>query len=150
MFRRFVLFSALCALVPLAAAQDRGFGAGIIFGEPTGISLKGWTSSKNAIDVGLAWSFHGSGSFHIHADYLWHFRDVFPRAERLVLYAGPGGRIRLSSGSSVIGVRIALGAEYWISGAPLDVFLELAPIVDFAPSTEGAMNAGVGIRFFFP
>jgi hypothetical protein len=147
---RLLVAGMLLAVPSLARAQESGFGAGIVFGEPTGISLKGWTSRANAIDAGLAWSFRSSGSLHLHGDYLWHFRDVFPRAEQLVLYAGPGGRIRLAHGSSVIGIRIVMGAEYWIPRAPLDLFLEIAPIVNFAPATDGEFNAGIGIRVFFP
>ena len=35
------------------AAQDSGFGAGVIFGEPTGLSLKSWMSSKTAVDAAV-------------------------------------------------------------------------------------------------
>ncbi len=63
----------LLLLASSAMAQDRGFGLGVILGEPTGLSGKYWTSSTNAIDGGLAWSFRHAGFFHVHADYLWHY-----------------------------------------------------------------------------
>ena len=65
-----------------ALSQDRGFGAGIILGEPTGLSAKSWLSQQNAIDLGLAYSFRHRGYFHLHADYLWHFPDVIESTER--------------------------------------------------------------------
>ena len=34
-----------------ARSQDHGFGAGIIIGEPTGFSFKGWLDGKSAIDA---------------------------------------------------------------------------------------------------
>lgn len=132
-----------------AASQDKGVGFGVILGEPTGISAKGWTSVQNAFDVGLAWSFRGEGSVHIHADYLWHFERVFQSSERFPLYVGIGGRLA-TRGETVFGVRVPLGIAWWPREAPIDVFLELVPIVDLAPETELSGNGGIGVRYFFP
>lgn len=130
-------------------AQDEGFGVGVILGDPTGVSAKYWLSSENAIDGGLAWSFRRSGFFHVHADYLWHFPHTIRSSEQFVPYAGPGVRIGAGKGRGVFGIRIVGGIGYLPHGAPLDIFAELAPIVDLAPSTEVSFNAGLGIRFFF-
>jgi len=35
------------------SAQNRGFGMGLMLGEPTGLSAKAWTSPINAVDFGL-------------------------------------------------------------------------------------------------
>lgn len=82
---------AAIALHCSSLAQDRGFGLGVILGEPTGLSGKYWVSSKNAIDGGLAWSFRRSGFFHVHADYLWHFPLKVETDQRFTFYAGVGG-----------------------------------------------------------
>lgn len=132
------------------AAQDQGFGLGVIFGEPTGLSGKYWISQRNAVDGGLAWSFKKNGYLHLHGDYLWHFTGVFPDADRLVLYAGPGGRIGFAGTQSVIGIRIVGGLAYDIRGAPMDVFFEIAPVVDLLPQTAGSLNGGIGVRYYFP
>lgn len=144
----------VCAMIVLAMSisaartQDRGFGLGIMLGEPTGLNAKIWTSPQNAVDAGLAWSFRGEGFVHIHADYLWHFPRAINSTERFVLYAGAGGRL-IGGHDSVLGIRIPLGIAWWPRNAPLDVFLELAPILDLAPATELEMDGAIGIRFFF-
>jgi len=146
----------ICAVLPLltgvnlSLAQDRGLGLGVIFGEPTGISGKYWISSRNAIDGGLAWSFRRSGYLHLHGDYLWHFTGVFPEAEGVVLYAGPGGRIGFAGTQSVVGIRMVGGAAYFLPKVPMDVFVEIAPVLDLLPETSGSLNGGIGIRYFFP
>lgn len=133
-----------------AAAQQKGFGLGIIVGEPTGISAKGWVSNTNAVDLGLAWWFHWQGNIHVHADYLWHFPNVVKSTEHFVLYTGLGGRIAAGRGSGILGVRIVGGFAWWARSIPLDVFVELAPILDLAPATELSANGGIGVRYFFP
>lgn len=155
--KRFNVFAVLCALawagpIVLPAdqllAQDKGFGAGVIAGSPTGLSGKFWISQENAVDVGLAWSFEDDGYFHIHADYLWHFPHVIRSSQRFVLYGGLGGRLGLSDNTRV-GVRIPGGIEWWPRNTPLDVFAEVVPVLDLAPKTKFSFNGGVGIRFFF-
>jgi hypothetical protein len=131
-----------------ASAQSKGFGLGVIFGEPTGVSLKQWVSSQNAIDAGIAWSFKGDGYLHIHGDYLWHFPQAINSEQRFVPYAGIGGRLGFSS-DVVLGVRGVGGLAWWPKGVPLDVFAELAPVFDLAPSTDFDLMGGIGVRYFF-
>ena len=146
-------FAALAGLLVLLAtgssAQDHGFGLGVIVGEPTGISAKEWISSRTAVDAGVAWSFRKKGFFHLHADYLIHFPDAIRSSERLTLYAGIGGRLGLGRSDGIVGVRIVGGIAWWPKDTPLDIFLEIAPILDLAPATEMTANGGIGIRFFF-
>ena len=145
-----ILFLILSA--GIAKSQQSGFGLGVMFGEPSGISFKYWLSERNAVDGGLAWSFIDNGSMHIHADYLYHFKDAFP-APNLDIYLGIGGRIKFSgtgnSSDNRLGVRIPVGLVYEFSDAPFDIFLEIAPILDLTPTTEGSANADLGIRYFF-
>jgi hypothetical protein len=143
-----MLFGLACVLSTGAFAQDKGFGAGVVFGEPTGLSAKYWLDSKRAIDGGLAWSFHKKGFLHVHADLLWHFPEVIRTSVRLPLYAGIGGRIRFDDPVHA-GVRIPVGIAWWVDGAPIDVFLEIVPILDLTPATEFELNGGIGVRYFF-
>ncbi len=141
---------AFAALSPFGVAQQKGFGAGIILGEPTGLSVKGWLSEGSAIDAGLAWSFHPEGSFHLHADYLLHSFDVFKTEEPVALYYGIGGRLKTGRNEDArLGVRMVVGLDYLWRNAPFDIFLELAPVLDLTPSTEAEFNGGLGGRFWF-
>jgi hypothetical protein len=110
-----------------------------------------WASQSTAFDIGLAWSFSGSGHFHIHGDYLFHRFSVFDVSEgSLPLYFGIGGRILLrDNADDKIGVRIPVGIEYFFEGAPIAVFGELVPILDLAPDTDFEINGGLGVRFYF-
>ncbi len=131
-------------------AQSKGFGIGIILGEPTGISGKLWVSNKRAFDAGLAWSFVKEGSIHIHVDHLWHIFDVFKTEHRIPLYVGIGGRVKFASKEDArVGVRIVGGVDFLLDSAPLDIFFELAPVVDLVPATQGSLNGGIGARYFF-
>ena len=145
-----VVFGLLILMQCNLHSQDHGFGAGIIIGEPTGISLKGWLSSTTAIDAGIAWSLVHETSFHIHADYLIHAFSVFETKEKIPLYYGIGGRIKTANhGDARLGVRMVVGVGYMFHNAPVDLFLEMAPILDLAPATELQLNAGFGSRFWF-
>lgn len=134
----------------IAFSQESGFGVGLMLGEPTGISLKAWTSSSNAIDAGLAWSFYKNPALHMHADYLWHDFDLIKTKDRIPVYYGVGGRIRLGDKDNArIGVRGVFGIGFLLKEAPIDFFLELAPILDLIPATGLNMNGGIGARYFF-
>ena len=145
-----MLFFVLSIVLSTAAlSQDKGFGVGVILGEPTGLSAKMWVSQQNAFDFGLAYSFRSKGYFHIHADHLWHFPNVIESSERIPLYFGIGGRLAVGKGSGIFGVRIPFGIAFWLRSAPIEFFLEAAPIVDLAPATGASGNGGVGVRYYF-
>lgn len=149
--RKLSLFLGLIILLlPFkAASQEAGFGAGVILGEPTGISLKNWLTDSTAVDFGIAWSFTHNGSLHLHADFLVHNFDL-TKVERgkLAVYYGIGGRFK-SQKRERVGVRFPLGLCYIPEKAPLDIFLEIGPLLDLAPSTEFGLTGGFGIRYYF-
>ena len=130
-------------------AQESGFGLGVILGEPTGISGKLWIEDRKAIDGAIAWSFEDETAVHVHADLLFHSGNVV-RVEmsKLLGYCGIGGRIKFEDKTKV-GIRIPLGFNYVSTKTPVDVFLEIVPLLDLAPSTDLSLNAALGIRYFF-
>jgi hypothetical protein len=131
------------------AAQDRGVGLGIILGQPTGVSFKVWTARNQAFDVAVAWAFDREEAIHVHADYLFHnFRLFRVEKGQFVLYYGIGGRIKAESRTR-FGIRIPIGLSYLFEDAPLELFFELGPIMDLAPSTLFRMTTGIGIRYYF-
>ncbi len=145
------VFAGLVAMLLCGnvSAQDSGFGLGIIVGEPTGISAKLWTGQSTAIDGAVAWSFGRNEAMHIHVDYLFHYFNLFNIEKgKLPLYFGIGGRVKLADDTKV-GVRIPVGIDYMFSNAPVDIFLEVVPLLNLVPDTEFDINAGIGVRFFF-
>ena len=126
---------------------QKSFGIGIILGEPTGLSAKLWTGSNNAFDFGVAWSFGDNGHMLLQADYVWHSGLSSTSSGKFALYYGIGGRIIFSDKPDV-GVRIPIGLDYVFSSAPIDIFVEVVPIMDFIPSTDFELNGGIGIRFW--
>ncbi|MFO7446850.1 MAG: hypothetical protein R6W90_10820 [Ignavibacteriaceae bacterium] len=133
-----------------SVSQDKGFGAGIIIGEPTGISAKYWLNSVNAFDYALGSSFVGNGRIHLHVDYLWHAYDVINSTEIFALYYGPGVRVRTREyGRSNLGIRGVMGLAWFLQTAPMDVFVEIVPVLNLSPDVDMAINASVGARYYF-
>ncbi|MFQ5608329.1 MAG: hypothetical protein ACE5GA_10310 [Candidatus Zixiibacteriota bacterium] len=82
-------------------------------------------------------------------DYLVHdFKSLSVKRGSLPLYYGIGGRIRFENDTR-IGVRAPVGVAYLFANSPLDLFAEIAPVLDLAPSTVIKFNAAIGIRYFF-
>ena len=130
-------------------AQSKNIGLGLIIGEPTGISFKYCTGSTTAFDAALAWSFVDEGAFHIHADYIFHnFTLITVPEGKLPFYYGIGARLKTSHDSR-LGVRVPLGLAYLFQNAPVDIFLEIVPILDLTPKTDFSINAAIGARYFF-
>jgi len=135
-----------------AVAQERTFGLGVIIGEPTGPSFKLWTGSTTAIDGAVAWSLSKNNALHLHADYLYHnFSLIQVEKGRLPFYFGIGGRIKIVEGEKddKIGVRIPVGLDYLFADTPLDIFVEVVPVLDLVPDTDLDFNGAVGIRYLF-
>ena len=127
----------------------RKVGIGFIVGEPTGLSGKYWLTRTEAMDFGAAWSFVDESSFHIHADYLVHDFSLFTVDHgRMPLYYGIGGRLKFAD-QSRLGVRGVIGLDFITDGAPVDVFAEIAPVLDLVPRTDFTLMGGVGVRIYF-
>ncbi len=133
-------------------AQDKGLGVGVIIGQPTGFSVKSWVNQINALEFGLGFSFSKNDSHvHIHADYLWHSFDAIKSTEKFVLYYGPGLKLKTGSknDNAVLGIRGVIGLAWMASKVPIDVFLEVAPVLNFVPGTGFNIDAGFGARYYF-
>lgn len=132
-------------------AQDKGFGAGVMIGQPTGFSAKYWRSEINAIDFGLGFSFaKDDNGVHLHADYLWHSFNAIQSNEKFVLYYGPGLKLVTGKNNDArLGIRGVLGLEWMASQIPIDVFMEIAPVLNFVPGTGFKIDAAFGARYYF-
>jgi len=155
--RKAALILILLAAVAGAAHAQTGrsggdVGLGLIFGEPTGVSFKYWTGRTVAIDAAAAWSFINGGSFQVHGDLLFHSFDIF-RVEkgRMALYYGFGGRFKTKTDTegARLSFRVPLGISYEFERAPVELFVEVAPMLDVTPKTEGNIGGGIGFRYYF-
>lgn len=159
-----ILFSLVIVLLVFLAkpisAQDSGFGMGLILGEPTGLSAKLWTSKVNAFDFGLGLSvggdrlnnrgYDGKGRIHLHMDYLWHAFNAISSTERFPLYYGLGARFNSGGGyEGSLGVRGVIGIAWLPQATPIDVFLELVPVLQLTNNLGFGIDAGLGIRYYF-
>jgi hypothetical protein len=173
-----LLASSAILLVPAhARADQRPFGLGLMLGAPTGLSGKLYFGGKPfALDFGLGWiadDWYNNDGLHIHADVLWH-PVMLARTEgfNLPFYFGVGGRLlnhsygQYVAGGVVyddhdtrIGVRVPVGILFDFTKIPLDVFIELALVIDFIyiddygpnPHDHNVvdLNGAVGIRYYF-
>ncbi|MFA7418089.1 MAG: hypothetical protein WCZ90_00280 [Melioribacteraceae bacterium] len=157
----YLFLSLIVFFVIPITAQDRGFGIGIMVGEPTGASAKLWTSKVNAFDFGLGFSnggdritykgtYESTGRVHFHMDYLWHSFNAISSSERFPLYYGLGGRFNSGAGyESSFGIRGVIGIAWLPRSTPLDIFIELVPVLQLTAGTGFGIDAGLGIRYFF-
>ncbi len=148
-----------CFQLP-AYAGEKSLGAGLIIGEPTGISLKYWISKRSAVDFALAWSLSGNNSLHIHSDYLLHNYELFTvRRRKLPLYYGVGVRYideeekrsnkNKSEKKKILGIRVPGGVAYFFENIPVDIFIEVVPVVNLYPDTDFDLEIATGARYFF-
>ncbi len=142
----FIILIVAGMTVELAEAQNRPGDreAGVILGEPTGISAKFWRDGNSAYDLGLAWSFGRGGKLHIHSNYLIH-RSLDP--PDVYFYYGLGARL-LFRDDPEAAARVPAGIQYFIPDTRLTLFLEIAPMLNLIPETKFLLNGGLGMRIF--
>lgn len=126
------------------------FGLGIIVGEPTGISGKLHLNNTSSVDGAVGWSYYKYGALHIHADYL---SNITRLTDEVPFYLGVGGRIKIKNEEkqedTKLAIRIPVGLAFEPSSLPIDVFVEVVPMLDLVPSSEFSFNAAVGVRYYF-
>jgi hypothetical protein len=150
-FLGIVIVVSLCSTC--AHSQDKGLGVGVIVGDPTGIDVKVWTTTSNALHFAVAWRprdpFLGT-RVSFSGDYLRHSFDAIRSTERFPVYYGIGGVIASGGGAdAVLGVRGVIGIDWLSRRAPVDIFLQVVPVLVLTPSTDLELGAGIGFRFFF-
>jgi len=147
--KKLLLVSIIALFSVGVFAQNKGFGLGLIFGEPTGLSAKMWTSERTALDAAVAWSFSGEGWMHIHADFLMHNFDLISVSKgALPVYFGGGAYLSFASDFG-LGIRVPVGLAYHFEGAPVDIFAEVVPGLALLPDLGFYIGGGVGVRYFF-
>jgi hypothetical protein len=144
---------AMVAADARAAPARRGpFGLGVILGEPTGFTAKGFIASPSAIQLHLGFGIGKKGRFLLAGDYLYHFHGLIPpvaSAGWMSPYVGIGAHLGFAREDAVFGLRIPVGLSFQIAGAPIEVFLEIVPGVGFLPATDPLVDGGLGARWYF-
>lgn len=134
----------------LVNAQDKGFGLGIMLGEPTGVSAKYWLDNDKALDFGLAYSFfHSVSSLSLHCDYVFHNYNLIKSNLTIPVYYGFGARLHANSKDTFWGARGVIGLLYIDKENPIDAFIELAPVFNLFPETSLHFDLAIGARYYF-
>ncbi len=154
-----------------AFEANKKFGLGLELGEPSGLTGKVFITRSSAIDFGVGYMYddyyYGDG-VHVYADYLWHPMTLASTPSfELPFYIGAGlrfwdfrycvGNVCTYDGSTV-GIRVPLGIAFDFNNVPLDVFIQLVPVLDFVGGDyydrfhdreHLGIDLSVGLRFWF-
>ena len=154
----------MLAMARPARAEGGPFGLGLIIGSPTGISGKYYLGvSGQAVDFAMGGAVASERGLHVHADYLWHPLMLTQESTfNLPVHVGIGARLldhdKGKDGGDDdfhVGVRVPVGITFDFTEVPIDVFIELALIMDFRAGDRHDdsigldLNAGVGVRYYF-
>ncbi|PIR25833.1 MAG: hypothetical protein COX62_07980 [Deltaproteobacteria bacterium CG_4_10_14_0_2_um_filter_43_8] len=154
----FFLFSLL--FTAHVKADDYGpegkrFGAGLYLGDPTGFTGKGYISEKLAFEGISAWSFVND-SFTLITNVTYDFFTLPVSSEKVSFpfYAGVGGKFAFNKKDrnnrrNSAGLLVPVGLAAHFTEYPIEIFIELAPGMEFAPQTEVDFSGGIGARFYF-
>lgn len=147
---KLILTLIFLALTSSLLAAGNELGAGLMLGNPTGVSGKYWLDDTKAIDGGLAFSLGKHTDLSIHSDYLLHKKAAFfyNEVHPLDLYYGIGGRIEFGD-SLELGLRVPVGIAHRFTERPVDVFGEVAPVLDFIGRTGLELHFAIGARYYF-
>jgi hypothetical protein len=139
------------------AAQTEAdtFGLGFILGDPTGLSGKMKMDQRHSVDAALAYSSGRRNGLQLHGDYLWDRARSWGTTEGPIdMYYGLGGRFISYTNSDhkdemSIGPRGSIGVAFNVNNPDLELFGELAAILEIAPSVGVDIDAGIGARIRF-
>jgi hypothetical protein len=167
MKRLLLAFVLLATAAP--AVADHDFGLGVELGAPTGLAAKYYLKKGFALEAGIGYlaSFNSYDGLHIHVDGIWH-PAVLAREDsfNLAFTIGVGGRIfqhhyaPSDNEDTHLGIRAPIGLVMDFFQVHLDLFLEVAIVVDFAfiGTVDHAhdtanhvldVNPVLGVRYYF-
>lgn len=145
-----VLLTVICILtagIGQLQAQEAGtVGAGVVLGNPTGITGKFWLDGSKAVDAGIGFD----SDISIYGDYLWHSWKVLPQPAqgKIPVYVGLGAEIG-DSHHHDLGLRAVAGIAYWLPHDPLEIFFDIIPVFHFFHHNGTDLHASIGIRYYF-
>jgi hypothetical protein len=144
---------------------NKTFGLGLELGAPTGLNGKYFLSSDRALDFGIGsiYAYRSRYGFHVYGDYLFHPVSLAATEPfELPLYVGLGVRLwnfedrdlEPDDDAFAIGFRVPVGIAFDFNNVPLDVFIQLIPVLDFFSgyarhSVFIDLDASFGVRYWF-
>jgi hypothetical protein len=138
---------------------NKGFGLGLQFGVPSGLTGKYYIGVDTALDFGIGtyYRYRYDNAFSFHADFLWHpvvLAD--PDPFWIPLYVGIGARfLDHDSGrdrDTHLGLRVPVGLALDFNNVPLDIFFEVAFVLDILRDDGHGysdLHSSLGIRYYF-
>ncbi len=141
----------LLAVGPQALGQHKKLGVGVVIGAPTGLTVKYWYSSEEALQGYVGGGF---GGVTLGADYLFH-SNAFKNPD-VPFYYGPGAFIgssnvggpKFGSNQMGLGIRVMFGADYLFPKHPFDIAFEIGPALLLSPVVGVGLEAGLAFRFY--
>lgn len=141
-----------------AAVNTSQVGLGFQLFDPTGISLKLGKTSANSIHAVLGWGGHTDVNFQ--GDYLWNQYRLIPLDSQYIDgYFGIGARLQerdreykdRDPGDSdfAAGVRVPGGLSWLAPNKKIEVFADLALVMNLIPSTHADIDFALGFHYFF-
>ena len=146
------LWLAVAMMAPRpASAQDSGFGLGIVLGDPSGLSFKGYVGPTMAIDGAVGYGVINDGHLSAYVDFLWEWQMTSWERADLALYVGVGPKIGqfFHHDELRVGARAPVGVSFQFSRVPLDFFVEVAAGLWFIDHVDFDLDAGLGLRYWF-
>ena len=155
-----ILFLTTAAFAARSETQKSPFGIGLVLVNPTGLSANYRLSPRNAIDAAVGWNF----GYYVegHTDYLFKTKMLYREGTVLLTaHYGLGIRIRHVTESKSkredsanahqdrIGPRFPVGVDVWFPTSSLEIFSELAGVLDLAPKSDFSIEFAAGVRFYF-
>ncbi len=143
--------------------QTRPFGAGLLLGDPFGITAKYYLTKNTAVQ-GAIGGFGWPSGVGLQADYLLEFRNVINtrgEAFEVPLFVGAGLKLgtartcnwgwrRSCTYGPIAGLRVPFGAALQLKDTPLEFQLELAPVIYTGFGWLGLDgDAGLALRYYF-
>jgi len=150
---------ALAAMLLVAVnvnAQQYNTGVGLRGGLPSGITVKHFFAQKSAVEGILSFGWGGIGITG-----LYQLHNSIPDVQGLYWYYGGGAHFATanadkhnpfdsSSGDEIfLGADGVLGLEYTFKDAPINISLDILPILNLIESPGIWFNAGLSVRYTF-
>ncbi len=150
---------------------NKTFGAGLELGAPSGLNGKYFVRPTGALDFGIGViyrHYYYDDGVHLYLDYLWHPVSLAStQSLEIPFYVGIGARFwnfdycdrnDICDYGSAFGFRVPIGIALDFNNAPLDIFFQVVPTLDFLSGdyynryrdrNHFGFDGSIGIRFWF-